>query len=188
MGFKMVTILKSEVQQAREGMGALRRQRQVEPDPEWWTFDLVRDRLVDVAHLWWRSPGGQGAAYATDGPWRQMIRETRAGDYDARGGDGSSSDVAIRPLPLSVAEVDMRDRCSQWLLLVPGEDDRRLVVLAVEALARGNARVPWRAIKRQLGIPFGEDGLKRRFDKALSAIVKALNRADGRVDLANCSV
>ena len=61
---------------------------------EWWTFDLVREALVEVLDMWRRSPGDGRSPFATDGPWHLMTRETDAGDYDARGGFGSSSDVA----------------------------------------------------------------------------------------------
>jgi len=163
-------------------LGHVQAVRHAEPVelPEWWTFDLVRDALVEVADLWWRSPGGRGAQYASDGPWRQMLREDRAGDWDARGVDGRSSDVPITPLPLSKREVELRDRVSEWLQLVDDPADRRLIVAAVSHLARGKARVPWRRIKHQMGVPFGEDGLRRRYERALGAIAKSLNGAEKR--------
>lgn len=168
----MVAILKGAMPGARVGS----------PEPEelpaWWDFDLVREQLADAAELWWRSPGDGQSPYATDGPWHLLLRETRAGDYDARGGDGSSSDVVIRPLPLTTREVAKRDRISEWLAHVEKPEDRKLIVVASGYLARGSKRVPWRKVKHQLGVKFGEDGLRRRYERAIGAIAKALNAAE----------
>lgn len=176
----METEVQSGTSAATSRSGAARRHADRYEEPEWWTFELVRDALVDASDLWWRSPGGVGAAYANDGPWRLMLREGNHGDYDARGGDGVSSDVPLRPLPLSTVEVARRDRVSDWLGLIDSPDDRRIVVAAIGHLARGRSRVPWRQIKHQLGIRFGEDGLRKRFERALSAIAVSLNTAGKR--------
>jgi hypothetical protein len=165
----MVTILKSGEPTAQADQG-----------PEWWTWEMVRDELVEVAVLWWRSPGGRGPAYATDGPWRQMTRDQAVGDYDARGGDGTSSDVAIRPLPLSCSEVDRRDRVSAWLGHVPVSDDRRLLVMAIGQLATGRSNVSWKRIRRAMGIAHGEFGLRKRYERSITAIAEALNAAEKR--------
>lgn len=148
----------------------------------WWTFDAVRDALVDAAALWARSPGGGHWPFASDGPWHLMTRERAAGDYDARGGEGVSSDVPIRPLPLSRDEVARRDGVSEWLRAIDKPEDRRLVALACGYLARGHGRVPWGQIKRKLGVAFGKDGLRRRFERAVSQIAKALNAGVLQVD------
>lgn len=145
-----------------------------------WTFAMVRDALVDTMLLWRRSPGDGVWPFASDAPWHLMVRETGKGDYDARGGDGVSSDVAIRPLPLTREEVAARDERSAWLLHIPAEDDRRLVIMALTYLAAGRQRVPWRRIKRRLRVPFGEYGLRRRYERALSVICQALNGAEIR--------
>lgn len=149
-------------------------------EPVFWTFDLVRDALAETISLWARSPGGGVSPFATDGPWKLMVRDIMAGDYDARGGDGTSSDVALRPLPLTRDQVARRDAQSEWLSFIDKPEDRRLVVAAVAYLAKGHARVPWRRIKHRLGIPFGEHGLRKRFERAISAICQALNGAEIR--------
>ncbi len=177
----MVTVLRNaSIDLLGIGLGHVGRVEVEEVESVWWTFESVRDALVEAADLWRRSPGGVGAAWATDGPWRQMLREESKGDYDARGGDGTSSDVPLRPRPLTAAEVTKRDRISEWLLLVERAEDRRLVILAVAQLARGRARVSWRKLKQQTGVPFGEDGLRRRFERAIGAIAVALNTAENR--------
>jgi len=148
----------------------------------WWTFEAVRDALVDAAALWARSPGGGRWPFASDGPWHLMTRERSAGDYDARGGDGVSSDVPLKPLPLSCEEVARRDAVSEWLRAIEKPEDRRLVIMACDYLARGYSRVPWGKIKRRMGVAFGKDGLRRRHDRAISEVSKALNAGVLRVD------
>lgn len=145
-----------------------------------WTFEMVKAELVETLVLWRRSPGGGRWPFAGDGPWHLIQRETMAGDYDARGGDLTSSDVPLRPLPLTCDEVERRDGRSEWLAHVEKPDDRRLVVIALAYLAGGRKTVPWRKIKHKFGIPFGEDGLRRRFERALRAICEGLNAAENR--------
>lgn len=151
-----------------------------EEQAEWWTFDMVREAMVDAVHLWRRSPGHGASPFATDGPWQLMTRENRAGDYDAAGGLDQKVDVVPRPLPLSCDEVATRDRVSEWLGLIAKPDDRKLVVAALGYLARGHAQVPWRRIKHEMRIPFGEHGLRKRFDRAIGAIAQSLNGAEFR--------
>lgn len=149
-------------------------------EPEWWTFDLVREWLAEAAALWRRSPGGGSYPFATDGPWQWMTRSDQAGDYDARGGLDQRVEVEPRPLPLTRDEVALRDRISEWMRFIANMDDRRLVAMAVSYLASGQQRVPWRKVKRRLGIRFGEDGLRKRFERAISEIAKGLNAAENR--------
>ena len=172
----MVTILKSEVRQAREGIGARPRFAVTADDPDWWAFADVRDRLVEGVSLWARSPGGGGWPFATDGPWQLIVRETRLGDYDARGGDGDGDDRPRRR-SLTIAEVEQRDRVSEWLAFVPEPSDRRLVVVAVTWLARGRKNVHWDKVMRQLGIKRGKGRLRQRYDRAIQAICECLNAA-----------
>ncbi len=148
--------------------------------PGLWTWMEVRDALVDAAAFWRRSPGGGTSPFANDGPWQLMERESRRGDWDARGVDGTSSDVPLRPLPLSPEQVGRRDAASEWLALIEEPADRRIVVIAVGYLASGRARVPWRRIKRRLGVPLGEGGLQRRYERAITEICEALNGAEIR--------
>lgn len=145
-----------------------------------WSFNMVRDELVEAMRLWRRSPGDGASPFATDGPWHLMLRDVNVGDYDARGGDGTSSDVALRPLPLTRDEVARRDAVSEWLRFIEKAEDRKLVVLAVGWLERGRTTVPWRKIRRVLGIPFGEHGLRKRYERAINAICIGLNGAELR--------
>lgn len=146
----------------------------------WWTFDLVREELVEVTRLWWRSPGSGSSPYAGDGPWELLLRDEAAGDYDARGGFDTSSDVVLRPRPLSREEVARRDAGSEWLRFIDKADDRRLVVLCCTFYASGYRQVPWRKVKRRMGVERGEAGLRKRFERAVSAVAQALNGAEIR--------
>ena len=145
------------------------------------TFDLVREAMVEAMALWRRTPGGGCYPFAKDAPWNLMTREDRAGDYDARGTDGASSDVPLRPLPLTRAEVADRDRVSEWLQFIDREGDRVLVNCAHWYLAQGESRVPWKRIRLELGLPIGEGGLARRYSRALFAVCKRLNSRAGVV-------
>jgi hypothetical protein len=145
---------------------------------DWWTFDLVREALVEATVLWRRSPGEGRWPFASDGPWHLMSRDVQAGDYDARGGFDSSSDVAVRPLPLSREEVDRRDAVSEWMMMVPAAADRRLLAVCLEFHARGYTQLPWAKIMRWMGVRRGKDGLQKRYRAALRAIAEGLNAAE----------
>lgn len=143
----------------------------------WWSFDLVREAMTEAVALWRRSPGDGRSPYATDGPWHLIRRELEAGDYDARGGFDSSSDVVLRPLPVSRVEIAQRDRVSEWLVHIDKPEDRRLVVMACGYYAAGYQQVPWRKIKHRMAIPRGEAGLRKRFERAVRAVAEGLNAA-----------
>lgn len=142
-----------------------------------WVYDEVQDELVGAMWLWRRSPGGGAWPFAGDGPWHLMQRSLADGDYDARGGDLTSSETPLPLTPLSCSEVERRDMVSEWLAAVP-VDDRAIVVAAVTALAFGHGRVPWRRIKHRLGIRFGEDGLRRRFERSICLLCRMINRGE----------
>lgn len=144
---------------------------------EWWTFDLVREVLVEAAELWRRTPGEGRWPFAGDGPWHLMSRDGAAGDYDARGGFDTSSGVAVRPLPLGTEECDRRDEVSEWLRFIPEAADRRLVAVCCSFYASGSKQLPWSKIMRVLGVQRGKDGLRKRFERAIGAIATGLNAA-----------
>lgn len=144
----------------------------------WWTFDMVREVLVEAMTLWLRSPGDGRWPFASDGPWHLMTRELMAGDYDARGGFDSSADVELRPLPLDREDVERRDEISEWLLLVPDAFDRRLLAECLMWYARGYRQLPWQKIRRQMGVARGQYGLQKKFQRAIRAIAEGLNAAE----------
>jgi hypothetical protein len=90
-----------------------------------------------------------------------------------------SNGRAATPAPLTRDEVGERDQASEWLALVPAAD-RRIVVLALYDLQRGR-RVSWLAMRAQVGVKLGADGLARRYTKALDLIARHLNRTGVKV-------
>ena len=154
---------------------------------ESWTFEAVQERLVEAWLAWRRAPGrvgpGRGSPFAADAPYENMIRSAAAGDYDARGGELSSSEVRYRPVAATRAEVAERDEASAWLEML-AEGDRKLVCLAVEQLGKGAARVSWRALLVPMGLERGSDGLRMRYGRAIARIAGALNGATAGKDCA----
>lgn len=140
----------------------------MEEERTFWTFEAVQDALVEAVDLWRRSPGGGRWPFAGDGPWQWVRNDVEWGHY------GNDPDAVPRSLPLTRAEVAMRDERSGWLAIVP-ERDRKLVVAAVGQLARGAARVDWMRLKVVLGVPFGADGLRMRYGRALARVCGVLN-------------
>lgn len=134
---------------------------------QFWTFELVQERLIEAMLLWRRSPGGGAWPFASDGPWHLIRKEWS--DWDAR------DPKPLRSLPLTRDEVRQRDETSQWMALV-GERDRPLVVLAITWKARGYSQIPWKRMLRPLGLKFGADGLRMRYGRAIRAIAVELER------------
>lgn len=145
---------------------------------EWWTFELVREALVEATALWRRSPRAGHAPMRSCWPVDLMIGEQW--DYDARGGLDSAVEVAPRPLPLSRAEVDQRDRVTEWMMLVPAATDRRLLAACLAFHAQGYIQLPWAKIMRVMGVTRGKDGLAKRYRAALRSIAEGLNAAEFR--------
>lgn len=137
-------------------------------------FDAVEEALVDAFVLWRRTPGEGRWPFASDGPWHLVQRSTMAGDYDARGGD-LDEEIEASPLPLTREEVERRDRVTGWIDLVPDAEDRRLIGMALRALAGGADRVPWKRIMKQMGLTRGRDGLRKRYSRAITVICQTLN-------------
>lgn len=138
---------------------------------EFWTFDMVEARLVETVELWRRMPGNGRPPFATDGPW-QLIR--------AEWGDYADPDAQPRKLPLSRAEYAEMMEASAWLGWLVKDEDRRVVVLAVQALAKGAKQVPWKELLKPMGVARGADGLRMRYGRAINAICKRLNRRNAR--------
>jgi len=139
-----------------------------------WTFDMVQDRLVEAMITCWRHPDRERAWQRVRSTWPEVLREIAVGDYDARGGDHSSSDVAIRPAALTRQDVAEMEEAFGWLdAVAPAE--RKLVALALAELARGQRQVRWRRLLRPMGLARGSDGLRMRYGRAISGIAARLN-------------
>jgi hypothetical protein len=152
--------------------------------PTAWTFDLVQDRLVEAMITCWRHPDRERAWQRVRSTWPEAMieRDQMAGDYDARGGEGSSSDVAIRPAALTRRDQAEMEEAFAWLDAID-HDDRKLVGLAIVQLARGQREVRWRDLLRAMGLRRGADGLRMRYGRAIAAIAARLNGGNPRGSL-----
>lgn len=135
----------------------------------------VEERLVEALRHWWRS-ADHDARFSLGGRissvWRQVLPGEHLADLiDARGQEMETP--APRPLPLSRADMQRRDEATEWLLLVP-ERDRRLVIMALGYLAKGDKRIPWLKIARRLRI-LGAEGLRKRYSRAITDVCHSLN-------------
>ncbi|WP_342248620.1 hypothetical protein [Sphingomonas sp. OTU376] len=134
------------------------------------SFDDVREALVEAVELYRRYAARGRFPFASDGPWHLISRRNR----DAYTG-GDKSPARMPRMPLSKVEVArMRERL-EWLMLVPDDTDRRIIVLAIEALADGEGRVPWGDLVRPMGASIGPDGLRMRYVRALGALTRRVN-------------
>lgn len=129
------------------------------------SFADVEERLVEAMRLCWQDEGGVWP-FASDGPWNLIRKEWW--DWDARDAK------ALPRMPMSRVQMARRDEAVGWLALVR-EADRRLVVLAVRELAKGKAAVPWRDLLAPMGKSRGADGLRMRYGRAMTALVRRVN-------------
>ena len=136
------------------------------------SYAEVEERLVAALLVCWRSPDRERGWMRLRSHWPEITRE--AWDYDARGGDGTSSDVALRPAAQTRAEVAEMEEAFGWLDAVAG-DDRRLIGLVLSRLARGDRQVPWMALRSKMGLRFGADGLRKRYERAMGKVCVAAN-------------
>jgi hypothetical protein len=134
---------------------------------------FVQERMVEALRCWWRAPDRERSWHHVKANWPEI---RRSGLFKIEGGeiDWPEEKPMPRQLPLSRAEVAAMMEAADWMWHVP-ERDRRLVAMALTYLASGWAQPQWRRIKQRLGIPFGQDGLRMRYSRALTAICKALN-------------
>lgn len=139
-----------------------------------WTFDMVQERLVEAMITCWRHPDRERGWQRQRSHWPDVLRELSAGDYDARGGDGTSSDVAIRPASLTRRDVAEMEEAFGWTDILAAED-RRLVGMVIADLARGARQVAWRGMLRRMGLAHGAEGLRKRYGRAIEAICVVRN-------------
>ena len=60
------------------------------------SFEDVQERLVEAIRVVWRQPDRERAWLTVRAYWPDIQRHTAFGDYDDRGGDGTSSDVKLQ--------------------------------------------------------------------------------------------
>lgn len=152
--------------------------------PMFMSFDEVQDRLVEAMLTCWRYPDRERGWQRLRSAWPEITRDVLTGDYDARGGDGSSSDVALKAASQTRAEIGEMEEAFGWLdAIAPA--DRKLVGLAVRELARGKRAVPWSQLLADMGLSRGSDGLRMRYGRAINAICLALNGGNPRADVSS---
>lgn len=132
-------------------------------------FD-IEEAVIECRELWRRTPGGGRWPYAGDGPWWLIRWEW--GDYGGDGQDGVSSSVRPRT-PLDAGEVDRRDAVTAWLTgdWLADRFDAMLVWEVTGRLWRGEGRVHWRDLARQVGWQRSPEALARRYRRALATIL-----------------
>ena len=102
--------------------------------------------------------------------WPDVWRHTHFGDYGE-----SASEAVLRPAALTRAEIAEMEEAFDWLSVVK-EVDRKLVGLAITALARGEKQVPWLRLLKPMGLQRGAHGLRKRYGRAM---IKVCARANG---------
>lgn len=137
------------------------------------SFDDVQELLVEAVRNTWRLPDRERGWHKVRSLWPAIRRHTWFGDYGE-----SASDAVPAPLPLTRREIADMDRALAWVEAVHG-DDRRLIGLALRELARGEKRVPWRRLLRPMGLKLGEHGLRKRYSRAMRAVVARANLSRG---------
>lgn len=152
-----------------------------------WTFGIVEDRLIEAMRFAWRDEPGRWP-FASDGPWHLIRREWN--DH------GAHEQAALPHIPLSRAERARMEAAMGWLRLM-GESgvkqlgeggDALLIVLVTRKLAshrgEGRGRVDWMAVLRHLRVKHGAGMLAQRYSRAVTVIVKHLDKTRVPVDLA----
>jgi hypothetical protein len=136
------------------------------------TLADVEARLIEALRVLWRLGDREAGWLRVKAFWPDIVRETHVGDHDARGGDMVAP--ALRPLPATRRDVVRMEESMEWVLAVKPED-RRLIGLAIGALARGAGAVPWMALRRPMGVKLGAHGLRKRYGRAMRLVVQAAN-------------
>ncbi|MEA3541952.1 MAG: hypothetical protein U9R77_07520 [Pseudomonadota bacterium] len=139
-----------------------------------YSFADVEERLVEAMLVMRRLSDREAGWLRVKASWPDIVREHEAGDYDARGYLGNSSDIPLKPLPATRRDIAEMEEAFAWVLAAK-ERDRRLIALAIGALARGEKRVPWMALRKPMGIKLGANGLRMRYERAMHLVVKAAN-------------
>ncbi|MCP4025686.1 MAG: hypothetical protein GY736_05155 [Sphingomonas sp.] len=137
------------------------------------SFTAVEDRLVEALLTCWRYPDRERGWQTLRSAWPEISRDVWAGDYDARGGDGTGA--VLRPAAQTRAEVAEMEEAFGWLDGV-APDDRKLIGLAIRELAQGKREVPWRSLLPKLGLKLGVSGIQMRYSRAITAIAQTQTR------------
>lgn len=137
-----------------------------------YSFADVEERLVEAMLVMRRMSDREAGWLRVKACWPDIVREDARGDYDARGVD--MGPPPLRPLPASRRDVAEMEEAFGWVLAVKPED-RKLIGLAITALAQGDKQVPWMRLRKPMGVKLGAHGLRKRYGRAMHLVVKAAN-------------
>lgn len=139
-----------------------------------YSFADVEMRLVEAMLVMRRMSDREAGWLKVKACWPDIVRDRNAGDYDARGVD--MGPPPLRPLPASRRDIAEMEEAFGWVMVVKPED-RKLIGLAITALARGEKQVPWMHLRKPMGVKLGADGLRMRYGRAMHKVTKAANAA-----------
>lgn len=139
-----------------------------------YSFADVEERLVEAMLVMKRLSDREAGWLRVKASWPDIVRDHEAGDYDARGYLGTSSDIPLKPAPATRKDIGMMEEAFGWVLAAK-PDDRKLIALAITALARGEKRVPWMQLRKPMGLKLGAHGLRKRYERSMYLVVKAAN-------------
>nr|WP_197976352.1 hypothetical protein [Sphingomonas sp. CFBP 13720] len=137
-------------------------------------FDDVEDRLVEALRTCQRYADRERGWQRIRSAWPEISRDVFAGDYDARGGEGTSSDVALRSAAMTRQDVAEMEEAFGWLDAIDPAD-RKLIGLAIGQLARGRREVPWVKLLPAMDLERGSEGLRMRYGRAITSICNRVN-------------
>lgn len=136
------------------------------------SFEEVQAALVEAIEVRLRQQGSGYWPFAKDGPWALIQRDWVQLVEDALAG----REVSIPKGKPSRAELAMMQVRLEWLMLVPKDDDRRLVVKAITMLARNWMLVPWGKLVEPKARWRTGDGLRMRYGRAMADLTRRVNR------------
>lgn len=149
----------------------------ISPSQEWeegrlLKYEDVEERLTEAVRCAWRQPDRERGWLNVRAKWPDVWRHHHFGDY----GD-DDPDRQLRSAPLTRQEVADMAEAFDWLDAVGdavSAEDRRLIARVLSIRARG-ARVSWRKLKMDMGVPFGEHGLRKRYARAMAKLCNVAN-------------
>ncbi|WP_242149578.1 hypothetical protein [Sphingomonas sp. BAUL-RG-20F-R05-02] len=136
------------------------------------SFEDLQERLVEAMRICWRHPDRERGWQFVRSAWPEAMQEPE--DYNAR--VAIEDYEPIRTAALTRADVGAMEEAFGWLDHVKPAD-RKLIGVAVTALARGDTRVPWGELTGPDGSLSGSaDYARIRYGRAMSRLCDRLNR------------
>lgn len=141
----------------------------IREEGRFYSFDDVQERLVEAMLCAWRLPDREAGWQRVKAQWPDVWRHTHFGDYGE-----SASDAVLRPAALTRRDIAEMEEAFDWLAVLKPAD-RKLVGLAVTALARGEKQVPWLRLLKPMGLQRGAHGLRKRYSRAMAKVCGRIN-------------